>query len=482
MNEALFDNIINTAQDCVFWKDRDRRFVGVNQAFLDYYGFDSADVLIGKNDEEMGWHSDPEPFKQDELRVLEGHSTYKVQGKCVIRGEERDIVASKRPIYDGDEIIGLVGSFIDITDVLRKGAVTSGRQGVYTVDTLRTYPYFDRILNETPVGDILDPLTGVISRGFFLNFVKDLIRTGTPFSFCFVDLDNFKYINDTYGHGIGDVVLSSLAGKLASYIMKYGLVGRFGGDELMLINTRDITSGDMERFFDDAYNRDSVLRMNVETKDLDIYITATAGCASFPADTEDYDSLFEMVDKTLYCGKNKGRNCYTVYDKDEHEALDIKQLAKQGLFSNLNNLTTRLENADGFENRLTSVMSILQNGLGITEMYYVGKGARLHSPIDRSMSYDVADIGNLVEDELWAGRGIKEIKDKCPKLYEALEKLKVGSAIIAKIGLNSQTDGYLILAGGREDRIWQEDECGMVYFIAKSLAAYLRLGDERIPD
>ncbi len=68
------------------------------------------------------------------------------------------------------------------------------------------------------------------------------------------------------------------------------------------------------------------------------------------------------------------------------------------------------------------------------------------------------------------------------EMNEALEKLKVGSAIIAKIGLNSQTDGYLILAGGREDRIWQEDECGMVYFIAKSLAAYLRLGDERIPD
>ena len=136
----------------------------------------------------------------------------------------------------------------------------------------------------------------------------------------------------------------------------------------------------------------------------------------------------------------------------------------------------------GFENRLISVMSILQNGLGITDMYYVGKGGRLHSPIDVSMSYDAADIGDLVEDELWAGRGITEIKDRCPKLYEALEKLKVGSAIIAKIGLNSQTDGYLILAGGREDRIWQEDECGMVYFIAKSLAAYLRLGDERIPD
>ena len=97
--------IINISHDCVFWKDKDRRFVGVNQAFLDYYGFDSSDVLIGKNDEDMGWHTDPEPFKQDELRVLSGESTYKVQGKCIIRGEERDILASKQPLYDGDEIV-----------------------------------------------------------------------------------------------------------------------------------------------------------------------------------------------------------------------------------------------------------------------------------------------------------------------------------------------------------------------------------------
>ena len=133
MTVELFDSIINTSQDCVFWKDKERRFLGVNQAFLDYYGFESADVLIGKTDEDMGWHSDPEPFKQDELRVLSGRSTYKVQGKCIIRGEERDIIASKRPLYDGDRIVGLVGSFVDITDVLRRRNGLDSAQIVYTI-------------------------------------------------------------------------------------------------------------------------------------------------------------------------------------------------------------------------------------------------------------------------------------------------------------------------------------------------------------
>ena len=63
---------------------------------------------------------------QDELRVLSGKSTYKVQGKCIIKGEERDIIASKRPLYKGDEIVGLVGSFVDITEVIRRNDEIKG--------------------------------------------------------------------------------------------------------------------------------------------------------------------------------------------------------------------------------------------------------------------------------------------------------------------------------------------------------------------
>ena len=110
------DRILDTTQDCVFWKDADRRFVGVNKAFLNAYGLDSAEALIGKTDEDMGWHPDPEPFRRDELEVLAGKSTHMVQGQCMIRGRLRDIVASKSPLYDGDKIVGLVGSFMDVTD------------------------------------------------------------------------------------------------------------------------------------------------------------------------------------------------------------------------------------------------------------------------------------------------------------------------------------------------------------------------------
>ncbi|MBQ7678127.1 MAG: response regulator [Lachnospiraceae bacterium] len=112
----FFQKILDTTQECIFWKDERRRFVGVNRAFLEFYGFPSVDILIGKTDEDMGWHPEPEKFMQDELRVLQGESTRLVHGTCIIRGKTRDILASKSPLYEEGRIIGLVGSFIDVTD------------------------------------------------------------------------------------------------------------------------------------------------------------------------------------------------------------------------------------------------------------------------------------------------------------------------------------------------------------------------------
>ena len=116
------ESILGAARIMIFWKDRERRFVGANQAFLDYYGFSSLDDIIGKTDEDMGWHPEPEDYRNDEIRVLTfGESTVRVPGKCMVRGEERRIVASKRPRYENGRIVGLVGSFEDVTeDYLRE--------------------------------------------------------------------------------------------------------------------------------------------------------------------------------------------------------------------------------------------------------------------------------------------------------------------------------------------------------------------------
>lgn len=470
MTVELFDSIINTSQDCVFWKDNERRFLGVNQAFLDFYGFESADVLIGKTDEDMGWHSDPEPFKHDELLVLSGRSTYKVQGKCFIRGEERDIIASKRPLYEGDKIVGLVGSFVDITDVLRRKNGTDSSQVVYTRERLRKFNFFDRIIDEISLDEILDPLTGVLSRAYAMKFVRALIADKTPFTFTILDLDNFKFINDSYGHSAGDTVLKTVTMELAETADSFGLVGRFGGDELLLIDLKNTDRESKIDFFEKLYTNSSALRINVRFDNGSSLITGTAGCATFPNDSDNFTDLFGIIDKMLYLGKSRGRNCYTIYDESEHKNVEISKIVKQGVFTAMHRLRLDTENAVGFENKMKTVMPLLADILQVCDMYYVLENGRMKAVNDTSFDEDAGDISNLMTEDIFSENTLERVEKDSPVFYDTLLKKSFESAMVVRIRKSDTVYGYLICAVERSHRIWQENECAILYYLAGLLA------------
>lgn len=470
MTVELFDSIINTSQDCVFWKDKDRRFLGVNQAFLDFYGFESADVLIGKTDEDMGWHSDPEPFKQDELRVLSGRSTYKVQGKCMIRGEERDIIASKRPLYDGNSIIGLVGSFVDITDVLRRKNGMDSGQVVYTIDKLRKHSFFDRIIDEVSLDEILDPLTGILSRSYAIQFILNLIEEKKPFTFTMLDLDNFKFVNDSFGHSAGDIVLKTVARELAEYTDGYGIVGRFGGDELLLVDLHNFVKDDKRSFFERLYSDSGVLRTTVEFENGSSYITATSGAASYPHDADNFDDLFSLIDKMLYLGKSKGRNCYSIYDKKEHKNIEIKKLANHGIYSAMSRLRQDVEEVDGFTAKLKAALPYLIDALQVADLYYVTAEGEMRAVSDAAFEADAGDIANVMDGDMFSEKSLSRIEQDSPVFYTALKDNGFESVMAVRIRKKDRILGYLVCAVKRSLRIWQENECAMMYYLAGLLA------------
>ena len=470
MTGDIFDSIINTSQDCVFWKDKDRRFIGVNQAFLDYYGFESADVLIGKNDEDMGWHTDPEPYKQDELAVLAGKSTYKVQGKCIIRGEERDIIASKRPLSIGNEIVGLVGSFVDITDVVRRRNKNDGSQVLYTIEDLRKYKFFDKIIDEINLAEILDPLTGLLSRAYVIRFVQSLIAENTPFTFTIIDLDNFKLINDTYGHTAGDKVLTSITKGLVEFTDGFGLAGRFGGDEILFIDLKHITKEDKFKFFEDLYGSSNVLRKEVYFGNGAAFVTGTAGCASFPEDSKDFNDLFSLIDKMLYLGKNKGRNCFTIYNEAKHKDIEIRKIANNGIFTSMHKLKQDIENEKGFEKRLLKALPQLNEVLQIHDLFYVTDDGKMRAVLDKSFCADASDLPAVMEEDLFSESTLDLIKKRSPIFYKSLTSNGFETVLISRIRKGKTTKGYLVCAVKRSLRIWQENECAILFYLSELLA------------
>ena len=101
-----------------FWKDLSRRFVGVSQAFLDYYEIRNVADIVGKTDEDMGWHINYHHFKDEERAVLEyGAISRDVVGQCIVRGRPHHIMATKFPVYRGKKIIGLIGYFYDLDKI-----------------------------------------------------------------------------------------------------------------------------------------------------------------------------------------------------------------------------------------------------------------------------------------------------------------------------------------------------------------------------
>lgn len=154
-----------------------------------------------------------------------------------------------------------------------------------------------------------DELTELINRRemmFLLNRQKAQSDRGkTCFCVCFFDIDNFKIVNDTFGHQVGDIVLKRFAQKTKETIRAADLLARFGGEEfLLLAGDSDLKAAKVvsQRI------RNSV--MNIDFSDItpDLTVTVSVGIAQFRP-KEEISSLLSRSDKALYLAKSSGRNC-----------------------------------------------------------------------------------------------------------------------------------------------------------------------------
>ncbi|WP_298816415.1 diguanylate cyclase [Chloroflexus sp.] len=156
----------------------------------------------------------------------------------------------------------------------------------------------------------IDWLTGVYNRSHFYELATHEFAIATrynrPLTICMIDVDHFKQINDQYGHLIGDQVLRHVAQVLAHQIRAADCIGRFGGEEfILLLPNTDVTAGMLlaERL------RAAIAGLVINTEKGAIQTTISAGVAGRqPADTV-IERLIDRADQALYAAKQQGRNC-----------------------------------------------------------------------------------------------------------------------------------------------------------------------------
>lgn len=147
-----------------------------------------------------------------------------------------------------------------------------------------------------------DALTGVMGRRMFMRYCDELSIEPACGWMLFVDVDNFKEINDTYGHAFGDKVLSSVAGMLCKNFHSWGTVGRLGGDEFAVVIERPMGKEKLSEVLE-ALLKD-VPKALPEHK-----VGCSVGVARF-CRGDDVEHILEEADSALYEAKSRGRACY----------------------------------------------------------------------------------------------------------------------------------------------------------------------------
>ncbi|MFM7190002.1 MAG: diguanylate cyclase [Microcystaceae cyanobacterium] len=157
---------------------------------------------------------------------------------------------------------------------------------------------------------IRDALTGLLNRRYLEEALQQECRKAErlalPVSLIFIDIDHFKRFNDTYGHDAGDHVLTTVAHLLEQNVRQSDLVGRYGGEELIVL----LPNCPLDRaavIAEGLRSEVSLLQPHFQGQFLDP-ITISLGVASFPLQAEDAPSLVKAADEALYEAKRAGRN------------------------------------------------------------------------------------------------------------------------------------------------------------------------------
>lgn len=158
---------------------------------------------------------------------------------------------------------------------------------------------------------VTDGLTGLYYKSYFIRKVQETMNSGSGSSIIFVDIDNFKKLNDSQGHLVGDQILRLTSAILKKCVGEYGIAGRYGGEELvaLITNTRVSPSQIAEQF-----------REQVQELSKDVHpITVSVGFSIFDHETERAEDYIKQADDALYMAKRLGKNRVVQFSQEWSE-------------------------------------------------------------------------------------------------------------------------------------------------------------------
>lgn len=230
-------------------------------------------------------------------------------------GNEKWILLRGKLIKDSDgKITKIAGSISDYTEAKNAN------------DKIKELAYYDT-------------LTGIPNRNTFLlkvdNIIDQYIENNKLGAIFFIDLDDFKKINDSLGHDIGDKLLIAISAKISDILSENETLCRFGGDEFLLLKQNVHDQVQLVQFSKKLLN---LFESNFLLDGKQVFITCSVGICVFPLNGKDKNAILKNADTAMYKAKEKGKNRYEFYNEEMSEQImrkmQIEKAVRIGLLNN----------------------------------------------------------------------------------------------------------------------------------------------------
>jgi len=310
----LISSVFDHTLDGICITDINHLIISTNPSFSQITGY-SAEEVIGKNPKFLSSGKQDTEFYKDMWTSVNEKGFW--QGEIWNRrknGELYPELLTISPVIDKNKTLThYIGLFRDIS--------FSKKQQ----EQLELMAHYD-VLTQLP--------NRILLADRFTRAVAHSNRTQTQLAICFLDLDNFKPVNDKYGHEVGDQLLVEVASRISINLREEDTVSRHGGDEFVLL------LGDLHSFSQCAQMLDRLIHYLAQPyliNALSISISASIGVTLFPMDNTDLDTLMRHADQAMYQAKLAGRNQYSLFNTEQDLLVIQKHIQLQEIEKAISN-------------------------------------------------------------------------------------------------------------------------------------------------